>query len=62
MFYSILSQNKTTPNLSAQVGGLMAPEFVASAFLQLVQEGPTGAVMAVWNKVMALLYLSIYNG
>ena len=34
-----------------QVGGLMAPAWVASAFLRLVRDGSSGSVMAVWNKV-----------
>lgn len=37
--------------MSKQVGGLMSPEFVASAFLELVESGANGSVMAVWNKV-----------
>lgn len=37
--------------MSKEVGGLMAPSWVASAFLRLVRSGPPGSVMAVWNKV-----------
>jgi len=37
--------------MSKQVGGLMTPQFVASAFLELVQSGSNGSVLAVWNKV-----------
>lgn len=37
--------------MSKEVGGLMAPAWVASAFLRLVRDGSSGSVMAVWNKV-----------
>jgi len=42
---------KELKDMKNDVGGFMTPEFVAEAFIQLLEKGPSGSVMACWNNV-----------
>ena len=37
--------------MKKDVGGFMSAEFVAEAFVKLLEEGTSGSVMACWNNV-----------
>ena len=37
-------------DMRREVGGFMEPDQVAAAFIQLLQTGHSGAVMAVWKE------------
>ena len=38
-------------DMKKDVGGFMSAEFVAEAFIRLLEEGASGSVMAAWNNV-----------
>ena len=38
-------------DMKKDVGGFMSAEFVAEAFVKLLEEGTSGSVMACWNNV-----------
>jgi len=38
-------------DMKKDVGGFMSAEFVAEAFIKLLEEGDSGSVMAAWNNV-----------